>query len=169
MKHTHFKQYSSKQTLGFTVVEMMVVVSIIAILALIVVPSSLNRIIKEQVQAALPLADTAKEPIAEAWKAGKTLPVDNAAIGLPVPQKVVSNFITSLAVHDGVIELTFGNKANGQLKGKVLTIRPAVIEESHVVPITWVCGNANPPSPMVVKGANNTDIKDDFLPQICRK
>lgn len=48
-------QLKSKQA-GFSAIEMMVVVAIIAILAMIAIPSSLGRIVKEQVNAALPLA-----------------------------------------------------------------------------------------------------------------
>jgi type IV pilus assembly protein PilA len=39
---------------GFSAIEMMIVVAIIAILAMIAIPSSMGRIVKEQVQAALP-------------------------------------------------------------------------------------------------------------------
>jgi type IV pilus assembly protein PilA len=153
---------------GFSAMEMMVVVAIIAILALIAIPSSMGRIIKENIVAALPLADIAKEPIAAAWKATKTLPVGNNEAGLPVPEKVVNNFISSLEVQNGVIHMTFGNKAHPRIKGKVLSLRPAVIEESQVVPITWVCGNAKAPDQMTIKGENKTNIPDEYLPILCR-
>ena len=153
---------------GFSVIEMMVVVAIIAILAMIAIPSSMGRIVKEQVIAAMPLADIAKEPIAAAWKASKTLPVDNAEAGLPAPEKVVSNFVSSLKVQDGVIHMTFGNKSHPQIKGKILSMRPAVIEESQVVPIAWVCGNAKAPEKMTIKGENKTSVSVDYLPLACR-
>lgn len=153
---------------GFSAVEMMVVVAIIAILAMIAIPSSLGRIIKEQVLAAIPLSDAAKEPIAAQWKALKTLPADNAEAGLPTPDKVVSNFISVLEVKEGVIHMTFGNKANAKLQGKMLSIRPAVIEESQAVPIAWVCGNAKAPDKMTVLGDNKTDIESKYLPFTCR-
>ncbi len=153
---------------GFSAVEMMVVVAIIAILAMIAIPSSLGRIIKEQVLAAIPLSDAAKEPIAAQWKALKTLPADNAEAGLPTPDKVVSNFISVLEVKEGVIHMTFGNKANAKLQGKMLSIRPAVIEESQAVPIAWVCGNAKAPDKMTVLGDNKTDIESKYLPFACR-
>ena len=97
---------------GFSAMEMMVVVAIIAILAMIAIPSQMGRIVKEQVVAAIPLADIAKEPIAASWKAAKTLPVDNKEAALPAPEKVVSNFVSALEVKDGVINMTFGNKAH---------------------------------------------------------
>ena len=153
---------------GFSVLEVMVVVAIIGILAMIAIPSSIGRIVKEQVIAAIPLADIAKEPIAAAWKAAKTLPINNEEAGLPVPEKVVSNFVSALIVQDGVIHMTFGNKAHPQIKGKILSMRPAVIEESQVVPIAWVCGNAKAPEKMTIKGENKTTVSADYLPLACR-
>ena len=153
---------------GFSVIEMMVVVAIIGILAMIAIPSSMGRIIKEQVLAAIPLSDAAKEPIAAQWKALKTLPADNTETGLPTPDKVVSNFISNLEVTNGVIHMTFGNKAHAQLKDKILSMRPAVISESNAVPIAWVCGNAKAPDKMTVLGTNNTNLEDKYLPFACR-
>ena len=161
------KSFKSAQT-GFSVIEIMVVVTIMAILALVAIPSGIERIIREQVSAAIPLAEAAKEPIAAQWKALNTLPVDNIEAGLPAPDKVVSNLISALQVDKGVIHMTFGNKARMQLQGKILTMRPAVIEESQAVPIAWVCGNAQAPANMTVYGENKTNIDVKFLPFSCK-
>ena len=158
----------NNQQNGFSAIEMMVVVAVIAILAMIAIPSSVERIAKEHVLAAIPLADIAKDPIAAQWKLLKTLPMDNKEAGLPAPDKVVSNFISAVAIKDGVINMTFGNKANPKLKGKILSIRPAVIEEAQIVPIAWVCGYAKPPNKMLLLGANQTNIEDRYLPLACK-
>jgi type IV pilus assembly protein PilA len=152
---------------GFSAIEMMVVVAIIGILAMIAIPSSMGRIIKEQLVAAMPLADVAKAPVALSWATLKTFPADNKEAGLPTADKIVSNFVSEVEVENGAIHMTFGNKAHPQIKGKILSFRPAVIEESQIVPVAWVCGNAKAPDKMVVKGENRTNVSEEYLPYLC--
>lgn len=153
---------------GFTLTEMMAVVVVIGILAMMAIPTFQERIVREHVVAAVPLADIAKTPIATAWATAREFPSDNAAVGLPVADKIVNNYISSLDVRDGVIHLTFGNNAHNLIKGKVLSIRPAVVEDAPVVPVAWVCGNAAGPDKMTVKGDNRTSIPNLYLPMGCR-
>lgn len=148
--------------------EMVAVLAVIAILATLAVPSYLDRSVREQIKAALPLADIAKQPIAISWTLNQTFPADNAAAGLPVAEKIVANHVSSLAIHDGAIDLTFGNRANGAIQGKVLSVRPAVVEDAPIVPIAWVCGNAEAPNQMKVFGQNQTNVPDQMLPLECR-
>jgi type IV pilus assembly protein PilA len=153
---------------GFTLMEMMVVVGIVAVLALLMVPAYIDRIVRSQISDALPLADVAKAPIDAAWRAVRVLPPDNASIGLPVPGKVVSNHVSALAVHDGAIHLTFGNRAHNQIRGLVLSLRPAIVPDAPVVPIAWVCGYASVPVGMTAQGENRTNGPAGYLPGQCR-
>jgi type IV pilus assembly protein PilA len=153
---------------GFTLVEMMVVMGIVAILALMTVPTYMEKAVREQVSEALPLADIAKGPIAAAWALALPLPADNEAAGLPAADKIVSNYVSSVSVQGGAIHIVFGNRASSVLKGKVLSLRAAVVDDARVVPVTWVCGNAAAPDKMAMKGANKTDLPNLFLPVKCR-
>ena len=147
---------------------MMVVMGIIAILALMTVPTYMEKAVREQVAEALPLADIAKAPTAAAWALALPLPADNEAAGLPASDKIVSNFVSSVSVQGGAIHIVFGNRASSVLKGKVLSLRPAVVEDARVVPVSWVCGNAAAPDKMTVKGMNKTDLPNLLLPVKCR-
>ena len=152
---------------GFTLVEMMVVIAIIAILAMMAVPSYLDRIVRKQIEAALPLADVAKQPIALAWAQTQAFPADNAGANLPAADKIVGNYVTSVAVRNGAIHMTFGNQASNAIKGKMLSLRPAVVEDAPVVPISWLCGNAATPEKMTARGENLTSVPNAFLPFEC--
>jgi len=153
---------------GFTLLEMMIVIGIIAILALLAIPGTTDKIVRERVIESIKLADIVKPPVAAAWAATAKLPLDNAAAGLPVADKIVNDYISSVAVESGAIQITFGNHANVAIRGKVLTLRPGVIEDATIVPVTWVCGDASPPDKMVAKGLNKTDVPARYLPFNCR-
>jgi len=158
----------SKRRGGFTLIEMMVVLAVIAILALIAAPSFQDQIVRDQINSALPLADVAKNPVAAMWSIANALPADNAAAGLPPANKIVNNHISAVAVQDGAIHVTFGNRANGHILGQTLSLRPAVVEDAPVVPVAWVCGMAEAPAKMTVRGENKTNIPVNFLPFACR-
>ena len=158
----------ARRARGFTLLEVAVVLGIIAILALMAAPSYLEKIIRDRIVEALPLADIAKAPVAAAWAAGVPLPGDNKAAGLPAADKIVSNLVSSVLVENGAIQITFGNRANSAIRGKVLSLRPAVVADAPIVPVAWVCGNAPPPDKMTVRGVNHTDVPPLYLPFKCR-
>ncbi len=162
------RRSSTASPRGFTLIELVVVMAIIAILALMAVPSFHDKFIREQVIEAMRLTDIAKAPIAAAWTTTKAFPDDNVAAGLPVADKVVSNFVKSLTIEAGAIHVVFGNQAMGSLRGKTLTLRPAVIEDASIVPVAWVCGFAAAPENMTVMAANKTDLPKSWLPVNCR-
>jgi type IV pilus assembly protein PilA len=152
---------------GFTLIELMVVVAIIAVLALMAVPSMQGKYIRENIAEAMPLAKIAKDPVAAAWAATKTMPDDNTSAGLPAPDKMVNNVVKSVTVEGGAIHIVFGNRVNGALRGKTLTLRPAVVEDAPIVPVAWVCGHAKAPDKMTTLGTDKTDIPTAHLPVNC--
>lgn len=153
---------------GFTLIEMIVVMAIIAILALMLVPTYQDKMIRDQIVEALPLADIAKKRIEASWSSIHALPRNNQAAGLPSAEKIVSNHISATLVDDGAIHITFGNSANAQIMGKTLSVRPAIVADAPIVPIAWVCGNASAPDKMTVKGENRTTVPLSYLPFNCR-
>lgn len=153
---------------GFTLLELMVVVGIVAILALLAIPTYQDKAIRDQIAEALPLADIAKPPIALSWTLTQSFPANNTAAGLPLAEKIVNNYISAVTIENGAIHITFGNHANRAILGKILTLRPAVVDDAPIVPVTWVCGFATPPDKMTVRGENRTSLPPGWLPIKCR-
>jgi len=104
-----------------------------------------------------------------AWSSGRDFPVDNKSAELPDADKIVNNYVKSVSVSSGTIDIIFGNRAHASIKNKVLSLRAAVVADSRVVPVTWVCGYAGVPDKMTAYGLNNTTIPASLLPFKCRK
>jgi type IV pilus assembly protein PilA len=155
-------------TRGFTLLELMMVLVVLAILASIALPSYIDRTLREQVAEALPLADLAKPAIQAAWLAGEALPADNAAAQLPPPEKIVNERVRSVTVSNGAVHIAFGNKASKALQGLVLTVRPAGVPDARIVPLVWLCGREGPPDKMQAQGEDRTSVPAGLLPPRCR-
>jgi len=131
-------------------------------------PSFQDQMIRTQVKEAFNLAEIAKDGIEEYYKEKKKFPEDNTRAGLPAPDKIIGNFVTNVDISNGVINVTLGNRVNKHVSGKKISIRPAIVKDAPIVPITWVYGYASVPDGMTVIGENSTDIFSRHLPVNCR-
>ena len=153
---------------GFTWIEMLLVLAVLGILAMMAIPAMQEHVLRRQVKEALPLAEIARKGVQAAWSATGEMPADNTAAGLPPPEKIVGNLVKAVRVDGGAVTLTFGNNASKVLEDRQLTLRPAIVADTPVVPMAWLCHRAPVPQGMEVRGEDRTDVPQSQLPAECR-
>lgn len=140
---------------GFTLIELMIVVAIIAILAAIALPAYQDYTIRSQVSEGAVLADGAKTAVAEFFSNTGTAPTDNAAAGLASAGSITGKFVSQVAVANGVITATYSNtaprRANSVLNNQTLIFTPSFSTTAGST--VWTCSSA---------------IAPKYLPTICR-
>jgi len=154
---------------GFTMIELLVVMAIVATLALMAMPLFTGRSARNQIVESSSLSDIAKAAVLKYYQDTKgNLPADNAAANLPASNKMISNYVSAVTVENGAVNVTFGNNSNARIAGKRLTWRPIVVKDTPTTPMDWICGSTPVPRGMDAGGTNVTDIPPDALPPNCR-
>lgn len=153
---------------GFTLIELMIVIAIIGVLSTMAIPTYQDYIIRGQVGEASRMVEGAKLAITEYYNKYHKFPTDNRGAGVPEPEHLIGNYVTSVRVTNGALHITLGNRINALAKGKVLSWRPAYVDANRKSPISWLCGYAEPVKGMSTSSANETTLPPAYLGPDCR-
>ena len=157
---------ATKKT-GFSFIEILVVIGIIAILALVAIPSQAGRFNQKRIAETIELAENFKQGIQLFYQLNGKFPADNEEAGMPAADKILGNYLEGLEVVDGAMHLKLGNKLT-RFVGQTVSIFPVFVEDSPASPISWVCGHDSPPEGMTTAGENKTSVSITNLPLSCR-
>ena len=142
------KRHSS----GFTLIELMIVVAIIAILAAIAIPAYQDYLIRAQVTEGMSLAGGARSAIWDYVSNTGEYPPSNKSAGLPPKAEIRGSYVSSVDVTGGKISIAFqGAKANQAIRNALFVLSPTTTGGS----ILWSC------KPSTLDGK--------YLPTSCRK
>jgi type IV pilus assembly protein PilA len=144
---------------GFTLIELMIVVAIIAILAAIALPAYQDYLIRSQVSEGAVLADGAKTAVSEFYSNRGTFPPTNISAGLSPAASIQGKYVKQVDAAGGIIKATYSaaapQEANAKIDAKTLGFSPV----DNLGSLTWNCRTG---------GAGGTDVDPKYLPSACR-
>jgi type IV pilus assembly protein PilA len=140
---------------GFTLIELMIVVAIIAILAAIAIPAYQDYLVRSQVSEGAVLTDGAKTAVAEYYSNKGVLPGSNASAGLAASGSITGSYVSGVLVGTtGKITATFSDaspqKANKAISGDTFVLSPITSAGTT----SWSC--------------NGGTVPQKYLPSSCR-
>ena len=140
---------------GFTLIELMIVVAIIAILAAIAIPAYQDYLVRSQVSEGAVLGSGAETALAEFYSNTGHFPASNVSAGVATAASVTGKYVLSVDSYTkpGIIQAVYGNQANAAITGSTLALS-AIVSPGNT--ISWSCA------------MGDTNVPAKYLPTTCR-
>ena len=108
----------NKQQEGFTLIELMIVVTIIGILASLAISAYQTYTVRAQVAEGIMMGAGAKIPVIDAFNNDGVPPADRLAAGMSaVPTDTKGRYVSQVDVFEGTVTVTFGNFVHADIFG----------------------------------------------------
>ncbi len=140
-----------KKQQGFTLIELMIVTSVIGILASIAIPSYQDYTVRAQISEGLVLSAAAKVALVEYYVENGKWPENNVKAGLANQNDILGKYVKSVRVNKEVIVIMYGNDAHKAIFNKKITLTAA----HNLGVYSWTCESAGL-------------IPNRYLPSACR-
>lgn len=141
----HFSVRTNK---GFTLIELMITVSIIGIISSIALPAYQDYTVKAQVSEGLVLASGPKTTVTEFYTTQGRLPEGD--VDLDFFNALSGKYVSFSGIYAGQIYMEFGSQASSKLMGHYVVLEPKIETTGN---LSWTCF---------------TDLDKKYVPATCQ-
>jgi type IV pilus assembly protein PilA len=136
---------------GFNLIELMVVITIIALLTALAIPAYQNYTIRTKLGEVFTLASAAKTNVTAFYQEIGQWPDDNAQAGLDEPEALKGHYVAAIRVDGPQISVVLGDNLSEALSGKTVVF---LAEANAAGQVLWGC--------------EGKEIEGKYLPSDCR-